>query len=78
MGVARIFGFDRYDTEYYAIRVGLPGRGKSGGARVIYVYLPHRNRVYLLLVYPKRVAATLSDDGKKILKGLIATLKVED
>jgi hypothetical protein len=35
------------------IRVALPGRGKSGGARVIYVYVERVARVYYLIAYPR-------------------------
>lgn len=57
------------------VRVPLPGRGKSGGARVLYYYAASRQRVYLLLVYPKNVAVTISEAGKKELKKWIAKLE---
>jgi hypothetical protein len=34
-------------------RMRLPGRGKSGGARVLYLYFPHHATVYFYLVYAK-------------------------
>jgi len=54
------------------VRVALPGGGKSGGgksggARVIYVHVPTRARVYLLLAYPKNVAGTLSAAGRTLV-----------
>ena len=57
------------------LRVPLPGRGKSGGARVLYYHAAARERVYFLLVYPKNVAVTISDAGKKELKKWIAKLE---
>lgn len=57
------------------LRVPLPGRGKSGGARVLYYYAAMRERVYFLLIYPKNVAVTISDAGKKELKKWIAKLE---
>ena len=57
------------------VRVPLPGRGKSGGARVRYYYAASRQRVYLLLVYPKNVAVTISEAGKKELRKWIAKLE---
>lgn len=35
-------------------RMALPGRGKSGGARVIYLYLPDEHILYLFLLFKKR------------------------
>jgi len=42
------------------IRFGRPSRreGKSGGTRVIYYLVDRKDRIYLLLVYPK----TAKDD----------------
>lgn len=56
------------------VRVPLPGRGKSGGARVLYYHAAARERVYFLLVYPKNVAVTISEVGKKELKQWVARL----
>lgn len=56
------------------VRVPLPGRGKSGGARVLYYHAAARERVYFLLVYPKNVAVTISEAGKKELKQWVARL----
>ena len=39
------------------IRVALPGRGKSAGARVLYIYVEHTARIYYLLVYPRTYRA---------------------
>jgi hypothetical protein len=57
------------------LRVPLRGRGKSGGARVPYYYAASRQRVYFLLVYPKNVAVTISEAGKKELRKWIAKLE---
>lgn len=56
------------------VRVPLPGRGKSGGARVLYYHAAARERVYFLLVYPKNAAVTISEAGKKELKQWVARL----
>lgn len=60
------------------LRVALPGRGKSGGARVVYVYVAARARVYLLLAYPKNVAGALSEAGRKALRGIIEAIHAEE
>jgi hypothetical protein len=47
------------------VRLAARGKGKSGGARVIYLYLRHRQRIYLLYLFTKGDAANLSADGKR-------------
>ncbi len=42
------------------IRMALPGRGKSGGARVIYLYLPDDHVLYFFLLFKKSDTANLS------------------
>jgi hypothetical protein len=59
------------------IRVGVLGRGKRGGARVIYYYRTTKGRVYLLYAYAKNEAENLSDDGKKQMAALVDTLNRE-
>ena len=46
------------------IRLGDPtrGQGKRGGARVHYLWLPHRGRIYLMFAYGKNEASTLTAD----------------
>jgi mRNA-degrading endonuclease RelE of RelBE toxin-antitoxin system len=53
------------------------GKGKRGGYRVIYLDLPEVERTYLLGLYGKGEKADLSQDEKKILKGLVERLKRE-
>ncbi|MDR1936443.1 MAG: type II toxin-antitoxin system RelE/ParE family toxin [Candidatus Accumulibacter sp.] len=43
------------------LRIGLPGRGKSGGARIIYYWMPAATRCYLVFAYPKNVMENLTD-----------------
>lgn len=42
------------------IRAGMPGRGKRGGARVIYYWAVRRDLILLLCAYPKSMTADLS------------------
>lgn len=42
------------------IRAGLPGRGKRGGARVIYFWQDAKERIFLLLAYAKSAKDNLS------------------
>jgi hypothetical protein len=59
------------------VRIALPGRGKSGGARVVYFYRKTRGRIYLLLAYPKNEKASLTKAEKNALGKLAAKLKDE-
>lgn len=59
------------------VRLALRGRGKSGGARVIYLYLRHRERIYLLYLFTKGDAASLSAEGKKAMRELAQLIRRE-
>lgn len=59
------------------VRVATGGGGKSGGARVVYLYAQARETIYLLLAFPKNVQANLTADQKKALRKLAAKLKKE-
>ena len=53
------------------IRWSLPGRGKRGGARIIYYYWVVRNRIYLLYAYSKSAKGDLTRQQTRILAGLM-------
>jgi hypothetical protein len=50
------------------IRVALEGRGKSGGARVLYVDYAVYETVALLVAYPKSEKETITQEEKIVLK----------
>ena len=52
-----------------------PKAGGRGGARVIYLYLRHRDVIYLLYLFTKNDAANLSADGKKSMRQLAHEIK---
>ncbi len=52
------------------IRVALTGRGKSGGARVIY-YRIDENRIYFLLIYTKAKKEALNKSQVKDITKLM-------
>lgn len=54
------------------LRVPLPGRGKSGGARVIYYHWVSEQQCYLVYAYAKNVAQDLT---KAQLKSLADAMK---
>jgi hypothetical protein len=59
------------------LRVALPRRGKSGSARLIYLYIGTRGKVDFIMVYPKSRKAALTDAEKKAVRALVKQLKEE-
>lgn len=57
------------------IRFALQGRGKSGGARVVYYYLDDMFPIYALLAYPKNAKTDLTSDEKKAVRKFVTALK---
>ena len=53
------------------LRAAVGGRGKRGGARVIYYWQVSASVCYLLLAYPKNVLDNLSTDQLRQLAKLI-------
>jgi hypothetical protein len=53
------------------------GKGKRGGARVIYLHVPTAKRFYLLDIYGKDEKDDLSAEEKKQLRQLAEQLKKE-
>ncbi|MGC2246496.1 MAG: hypothetical protein WA609_07815 [Terriglobales bacterium] len=48
------------------------GKGRRGGLRVIYYYLPSDHQIWLMTVYDKNEASDLSEKQKRALKDSIA------
>ena len=57
------------------VRMSAQGKGTSGGARVLYLHIPNRDRIYLLTLFTKGSAANLSSDGKKAVRDLAEQIK---
>ena len=53
----------------------LAGGGKSGGARVIYLYLAEQEVIFLATLYRKSKRETLTDDEKQSLKEAARRIK---
>lgn len=53
------------------LRAAVGGRGKRGGARVIYYWQVAGSRCYLLLAYPKNVMDNLTPDQTKMLSRVV-------
>ena len=56
-------------------RWALPGRGKRGGARAIYLYLVQAREVYMIDIYGKAEKADLTSTDKKATKALTDEIK---
>lgn len=57
------------------VRRRLPGRGKSGGARVIYLHLKQHDVIILFYLYTKAKSETLTAAQLKSLKAAVAVIK---
>ena len=57
------------------MRFGAPGRGKSGGVRVIYYFYDQDMPIYALLIYAKNERADLTPDERKAVAGFAAAIK---
>jgi hypothetical protein len=59
------------------IRMAARGKGKSGGARVLYLYLPNRHLIYFLYLFTKGDAGNISAEGKKAVRQIAEQIKME-
>jgi len=53
------------------IRWSIPGRGKSGGVRVIYYLVTERKTILMLFIFGKNEQANLTQKQLNILKFLV-------
>lgn len=56
-------------------RMALTGRGKSGGARIIYLHLPEDHVIYFFLLFKKSDAANLTKSQRNQLGALADQIK---
>jgi mRNA-degrading endonuclease RelE of RelBE toxin-antitoxin system len=57
------------------IRWGAKGKGKRGGARIIYLFIPKPGIIYLFYAYTKGDITDLSPEQKKLLRQAVADIK---
>ena len=57
------------------LRIRLQGRGKRGGARTVYLYVPDRERIYFVATYSKSEQSDLTPDDTRVLRALIERIK---
>ena len=53
------------------IRMGVAGRGKRGGARVIYYWVNEKSQIYMLLAYAKNEQDDLTPGQLATLRALV-------
>jgi mRNA-degrading endonuclease RelE of RelBE toxin-antitoxin system len=53
------------------IRWSIPGKGKSGGVRIIYYWVTIKEIILMLFIYSKNEQDDLTDEQLKILKSLV-------
>ena len=58
-------------------RIALPGQGKSGSVRVIYVDFILQERVFFLFAYPKSKQKTLTAKQKQYVRDMVKAIKAK-
>jgi mRNA-degrading endonuclease RelE of RelBE toxin-antitoxin system len=59
------------------IRWGAKGKGKRGGARIVYLLIPEPGIVYLFYAYTKGDIEDMNSEQKKRLAKAVAAIKAE-
>jgi hypothetical protein len=59
------------------IRVALPGRGKSSGARAIYLRVPAAHAIILVTIYTKAEKSDLTPEERATLRSIASQIKKE-
>ena len=57
------------------IRMALPGRGKSGGARVLYLWFPRQEAIVLYFIYTKGEMEDIPAAKMKAIKREVQRIK---
>jgi mRNA-degrading endonuclease RelE of RelBE toxin-antitoxin system len=53
------------------IRWSIPGKGKSGGVRIIYYWVKTKEIILMLFIYPKNEQDDLTSEQLNILKSIV-------
>lgn len=59
------------------VRITLPGHGRRGGGRLLYLYVEVRSVIYLIAVFRKSEQADLTRDDYRAFAALVEHLKRE-
>jgi len=60
------------------IRAAQENRGKSGSARVIYLYAADRETIYFIMAFAKNVQANLTDAQRRLVREVVSLIKSEE
>ena len=55
------------------VRCKIKGRGKRGGARVLYYWANNENQIFMLFAYPKNEMENITKEQLSILKKAVET-----
>lgn len=61
---------DALGASLYKIRVAAKGKGKRGGARVIYLWRVSKNHIAFLLAFPKNERENITKKELELLKSI--------
>jgi RNase H-fold protein (predicted Holliday junction resolvase) len=59
------------------VRAAQEKRGKSGSARVAYLYVEEQATIYFIIAFPKNVQGNLTDAQKKQVRAVVAQIRDE-
>lgn len=59
------------------IRLALPGRGKRGGARVLYLLFLRAETIYFVYAFTKGRMEDLPPDKKRVIRAIVEQIKQE-
>lgn len=59
------------------VRAAQQGRGKSGSARVAYLYVEEQDTIYFILAFPKNVQGNLTPEQKRLVRTLVGQVRQE-
>jgi hypothetical protein len=60
------------------VRAAQDYRGKSGSARVVYLYVEEQATVYFILAFPKNVQGNLTPEQKRLVRALVVQVRQEE
>lgn len=60
------------------LRAAQDHRGKSGSARVAYLYVQEQATVYFILAFPRNVQGNLTAEQKKQVRALVAQIRNDE
>jgi hypothetical protein len=60
------------------VRAAQEQRGKSGSARVVYLYDEEQRTVYFILAFPKNVQGNLTAEQKKLVRALVVQVRQQE